>query len=88
MRKLTESEFESIVSSVVGDMPEVLNVIINGFKVDVTFKSNSGKQSWDSYFDFDELTGKYTGTSPYLGASLPNQFGREISVRIKELLND
>ncbi|MEK0289280.1 hypothetical protein P5F77_01965 [Caldifermentibacillus hisashii] len=88
MRKLRESEFDSIVYSVVEDMPEVLNVSINGFKVEVTFKSNSGKTNWNSFLDFDEMTGNYTYTSTYLGAALPWQFGKRISDRIKELLND
>ena len=88
MRKLTESEFDSIVYSVVEEMSEVLDVSIYGFKVEVTFKSNSGKSKWNSVLDFDEVTGKYTYTSPYLGAALPWQFGNSISGRIKEILNN
>lgn len=87
MRKIRESEFDSIVYSVAGDMPEVLNISIYGFKVEVTFKSNSGKTDWNSLLDFDEVTGKYTYTSPFHGAALPWQFGNRISSRIKELLN-
>lgn len=83
MSKLSESEFVNIVHSVAGDMPEVLNVSIYGFEVDVTFISNSGKTSWNSFLRFDELTGKYTYTSPYTGAALPWQFGNRISSRIK-----
>ena len=74
MRKLRESEFDSIVYSVARDMPEVLNVSIYGFKVEVTFKSNSGKTDWNSFLDFDEVTGKYTYTSPYCTGCLPCAF--------------
>ncbi|WP_425803335.1 hypothetical protein ACHOLT_17695 [Desulfitobacterium sp. Sab5] len=88
MRQLSESEFDSIVYSVSGDMPEVLNISIYGFGVEVTFESNSRKTDWNSFLDFDKVTGNYTYTSPYLGASLPWQFGDRISRRIKDMLND
>lgn len=87
MRKLTEVEFDSIVNSVAREMYEVLDVSIDGFEVKATFKSNSGKSKWNSLLVFDEMTGKYTYTRPYLGAALPWQFGNSISDRIKELLN-
>ena len=90
MSKLSKSEFERTVYSVAGDMPQVLNVTINGFRVDITFESNSRKTHWDAYLNFDEVTGNYTYTPLYRGVSptLPWVFGNEISSRIKEILNN
>ncbi len=88
MSKLSKSEFDRIVYSVTRDMPEVLNVSISGFEVTVTFKSNSGKTKWNSFLNFDEMTGKYTYTSPYLGAASPWVCGNRISNRIKEILSN
>jgi hypothetical protein len=85
---LSESKFNSIVYSVAGSMPNVLSVSIYGFKVNVTFQSDSKKTDWESFLDFDEVTGDYTYTSPYIGAALPWQFGDGISSRIKQILND
>jgi|LGOV01.1.fsa_nt_gb hypothetical protein len=84
MRKLSESEFESIVHNVAGAMSEVLDVSIYGFRIDVTFESNSKKTHWNSFLDFDEVTGYYTFTSPYSGAALPWQFGNRIQAELQK----
>jgi len=90
LSKLSKSDFDRIVYSVAGDMPKDLNVSIIGFKVDMTFESNSGKTHWEAYLNFDEVTGNYTYTPLYMGVSpsLPWVFGNEISSRIKDILNN
>jgi hypothetical protein len=87
MGKLTDSEFAGIVNSVAGSMSDVVSVSIFGFDVDVTFRSNSGKTKWNSYLKFDEQTGHYSYTSPYLGAASPWLFGNDVQSRIQGIIS-
>jgi hypothetical protein len=88
MRKLSESEFDSIVHSVARETYGVLDVSVCGFSVIVRFRTNSGKGSWTSTLSFNEETGYYTYTSPYYGAGKPYALGDRIASRMKEMLND
>lgn len=88
MRKISESEFDSIVHSVVGEMYEVLDVSVYGFTITARFRTNSGKGSWTSTLSFNEETGYYTYTSPYYDASMPYALGDRIASRMKDMLSD
>lgn len=94
--KISQSIFMDIVHEVSREMPKVKSVDIHGSAVNVTFKSNSGKQTWGTIFDFDddgEITGnsKYylpAGAGPYATANAPRFFGEKVGDKIREMLDD
>ncbi len=90
MSKLSESEFKSIVHSVIEntDDPRVVNFSIYGFSVEVFFRSKSRKSKWNTVLKFDEVTGDYTYHEVYPGAAGPWVIGNKISSIIKEMLNN
>lgn len=90
MKKISESEFNEIIGSVADNMREVSDYSIYGLSVEVTFKSNSGKSSWNAFFNFDkdEIEGNLRCNSPYPEASVLRVFGDNVLDRINDLLSN
>jgi hypothetical protein len=86
MKELTESEFADIVNDVASSWSRLESVSIGRFSIKATFRSKSGRSTWDSYFNFDEETWHYTYTNVYPGAA-PWAFGDEIQRRIQAIVS-
>jgi hypothetical protein len=86
-----QDEFEVIASSVLESKTDVYSYKFFNMAVEITLNSRSHKTKWNTLLDFDDngtITGKYTYTQAFPGASQPWVIGNEISRRIKSALYD
>lgn len=88
---IDEYEFEKIVSDVLGGNSDVASYEFFGTAVQITLYSRSGKSKWNTFLDFNDggrITGIYTYTQGYEGATQPWSIGNKISRKIKSTLYD
>lgn len=88
---IEESEFQEIVSVVLDKNRNVASYEFFHMSVQIRLFSRSRKQKWNTLLDFDDngsITGRYTYTQGYEGASLPWSIGNEISRYIRSALYD
>ncbi|GAM12243.1 hypothetical protein [Mesobacillus selenatarsenatis] len=87
---MNESEFKDIVKDVESEMRDSLvETSVNGFSVEIVYKSSSGKQKHAANMEFDKNSGKCTITFiAYPTASTPNQFIERVQDRMREVLNN
>lgn len=86
--QMNESEFNTIVQSVVSKMNyKVVKADVNGFSVDMYQKSNSGKTTHQTSYKFDKNTGDAVITFiAYPDSTVPYKFASAITNRIRQEL--
>lgn len=80
---MEQAFFESCVYEAADEEYYCQNVEINGFSVDATFRSKSGRQTWHAYLTFDE-NGEYKYSCGMPGASGPWVLGNNIKSKLKQ----
>lgn len=87
---MNESEFNDIVREVENEMwDSLVETTVNGFSVEIVYKSNSGKQKHAANLEFDKNTARCTITFiAYRNASTPNQFIDKVQNKMREVLNN
>lgn len=81
----TESDFADIVGDVAASQYRVDHVSTLRFSVTVTFRSRSGRSTWESHMSFDPGSDwHYSYTNPYPGGT-PWSFGNEVQRRLRAL---
>jgi hypothetical protein len=83
MKKLVSSVFESIVKEAATDSPRLLDVVVKGFEVFATYKSNSGRIKQGAHLIFDE-SGKFVAGYGNRAANAPKFLVDRILDIIKE----
>lgn len=90
-RNISEFDFENIINGVAKEMPKIKSFDIRESVVDVTFNSNSKKQTWGASFNFDddgEITGNYKCHHPngsYATSKELRFFGEKVCDKINEV---
>lgn len=88
---INQNEFERIVSEILDKTADVVSYKFFRMAVEVQLFSRSGKTKWNTFLDFDDngiITGRFTYTERYSGASQPIAIGKNISRRIENVLYD
>ncbi len=87
---MNESEFNDIVKDVESEMwGSLVETSVNGFSVEIVYKSSRGKQKHAANLEFDKNTGKCTITFiAYPTARTPNEFIEKVQKGMREVLNN
>ena len=83
---MTESDFSAVVDASTWNMARLMNVSVQGFGVDATFRSASGKQTWDAYYFFNKETGDFHCRTTYTDSAQARIFGANIQSGVREIL--
>ena len=86
---VSQGEFESIANRVLSNNPDVYEYRFFSMGVRITVYSRARKTKWTTVLDYNDrgqITGRYTYTQAYDGATLPRQLGDRISGLIKTAL--
>lgn len=86
-----ELEFQNIVAEVLNGINDVYKYEFFSMAVQITLHSRTKKSKWSTFLDFNDngrITGKYTYTQRFDGATQPWSIGNEISRKIKSSLYD
>lgn len=88
---IDELEFQNIVAEVLNKSYDVYKYEFFNMAIQITLYSRSKKSKWNTFLDFNDsgrITGKYTYTQEFNGATQPWSIGNEISRKIKSALYD
>jgi hypothetical protein len=88
MRILNENDFSKLVFDVAKDNPDVVDVNVSGFNVDLIFDSRDGKTRWNAFLCFNEKSARYEYFCPLQEAVLPSAFGDEVQERMRFMMTD
>ncbi len=87
MGQLTESEFADIVNDVAASWSRAERISIVGFGFTVTFRSQSGRSTWNSDMTFDQETWHYTySDNPHYPGASSWAFGDAVQKRIRQTI--
>ncbi|MDH6238237.1 hypothetical protein H4V99_002982 [Cryobacterium sp. CG_9.6] len=86
MAELTDSNFRAVVDASTWNMARLKDVSVQGFRVRATFKSASGKQTWEADYSFDKETGDLQCRLPYTDSAQAWIFGENIQIGVREIL--
>lgn len=88
---ISVDEFKRIVAKVLDDNTDVYSYQIMGSKVHITLYSRSKKSKWTTTLDFNDggkITGSFSYTTAYDGATQPIMIGKVIQRRIHSAMYD
>jgi len=84
---LHESDFKTIVEDATWNMARLKSVTVQGLSARATFRSASGKQTWEATYSYEEATGELTCYAPYTDSAQARIFAGNIERGIRLVLN-
>lgn len=85
-------QFADILKAAAKETPNVVNIDVFDKAAQVTFRSNSGKTKWNSFWNFEnatgELTDKFVCNAQYNDAAVLREFSRNVLKRLKNIAEE